>query len=282
MRTRLQRSFSIVTTALGLALASGAFADPQIAPGGKTLVISDSVKALGTVYYTTPGRGMPMRFTSTGAAAKVTGSTKNVIGYAVLGPKDNPAALKAGEFVLPVASIELKSDEAGMDLKSPLWLDAAKNANITFKLKEVKNIAAKESKGAAKDMGQTFGASIEGELSIKGVTKSVTINDATIRVIEGNEKTAMVFAGDILAVRGRFDITLADFAITNDAISMTKKVGETAQVSLNVDMFSVEPDKQPELPQIPAKPADAPKTIRPGEGGKPEVIHPAPEKKSDK
>src|SRR5262245_54861674 len=73
---------------------------------GKSLVIPDDQKTFGTIYYNAPTAAKQVSFTSVALHAKFEGHSNGVIGYAIAGPTDNPAALKAGLWALPAKSLD--------------------------------------------------------------------------------------------------------------------------------------------------------------------------------
>ncbi len=91
---------------------------------------------------------------------------------------------------IPVASINTANEQRDGHLKSPDFFDAAKFPEITF-----------VSKSIAKD-------SITGDLTIKGVTKAVTIPVT----IDGPVKGMM--GKDVIGINGTFKLNRQDYGLT--------------------------------------------------------------------
>jgi len=212
----------------------------------KTLPVPDAVKALGTVYHALPGRERQVQFTSDAPLERIDGHSSEVIGYAVAGGPDNPAALKAGEWRLPVASLRTGNSMRDQHITEASWLDAAKNPHIVFRLTEVKDAKpAPDAKPDAKGGAKTYTATLVGEMSIHGVTKPMTIEGATVAFLSGTDATAKVADGDLLRITATYTVTLADFGIANPAIAERKKVAKTVDIKTDLVLSTVPPDEQP-------------------------------------
>jgi polyisoprenoid-binding protein YceI len=229
---------SIVIAALVGCLAGAAFAGPDFAkesPSGKSLVVPDAAKARGTIYHALPGRERMMYFSSDAPIEKIKGQSSTILGYAIAG-KDNPAQLQGGEWHLPVASIRTGSGPRDKHLQGEPWLDAANNPNIVFQLKEVKDLKP------AKDGGKTYSATLVGEMTVHGVTKPLTVADATIAVMPESPETAKVAKGSLMAIRAKYDITLSDYGVKNQVVG--QKVADTLQLENTIYMSTVPPEEQ--------------------------------------
>jgi polyisoprenoid-binding protein YceI len=229
---------SIMIAALVGCLAGVAVAGPDFAkesPSGKSLVVPDAAKAKGTVYHALPGRERMMYFSSDAPVEKIKGQSSTIIGYAIAG-KDNPAQLQGGEWHLPVTSIRTGNGTRDKHLQGEPWLDAAKSPNIVFQLKEVKDLKP------AKEGGKTYSATLVGEMTVHGVTKPLTVTDATIAVMPESPETAKVAKGNLMAIRAKYDITLSDFGVKNQVVG--QKVADTLQLDNTIYMSTVAPEEQ--------------------------------------
>jgi polyisoprenoid-binding protein YceI len=233
-------------------------AAPKKAASGKSLEVPEAQKKLGTVYYTTSAMGKQVTFTSKAHNASFDGNSAGVIGYAVAGPADNPADLKAGAWVLPVKSLETGNKIKNKNMAKPEWLDAEKHPDIVFVLKKVTDISPMKSGGT----GKSFKGTLVGDMTIRGVTREISVAEATIGFVQGTEKTAKVAKGDLMAVRCKYKVKLSDFGITNDYITKEKSVADEIEIDQSLSLATVPPEEQP----APAVPAEAPK----GEGPKAE------------
>lgn len=257
------------------AIAGVAMAAPMTVPAraasNKSLVIPEDQKKLGTVYYavkTPQNRGI--KFSSEAANERFDGVATDVTGFAIAGPADNPGKLAAGAWRVAVKSIDTKITERNSHLLGKEWLNADANPDITFALKEVTDVKlTKEMQGAAK----TYTGTLKGEMTINGTTKEVEIPNTTMIFVAANPAAEKTFKGDIIALRCKYEIKLADYGISNDHIKTSKKVAEVIKVDQDLILATVPPEEQPELkaPEA-AKPA-APKAKpeQPKEAPKPEV-----------
>src|SRR5262249_15183316 len=141
----------------------------------KSLVVPDAHKSLGTVYYALPGRDVQVSFSSKAPLENIEGNSASVIGYAVAG-KDDQAKLQAGEWHLPVKSLDTGNKTRNGHLAGEAWLDAAKNPDVVFQLKEVADIQPGKAEGDSK----AFTVTLKGDMTIHGITKPITIPDSTL------------------------------------------------------------------------------------------------------
>jgi polyisoprenoid-binding protein YceI len=220
---------------------------PETAASGKSLVVPEADKKLGTVFYAIPGKSRQAEVHWAGknepADKAKPGASNGIIGYAVAGPEDAPYALKTGWFKLPVKSIDTQIPMRNDHLQGEPWLDAAKFPDIAFQILEVTDIkAAPVREGIAL---QAAKATIRGNFTIKGVTREVTLPGCDISLTEASGTTASYGKGNLLAIRRRgIKIPLAEFGITNDAISKGAKVAETTTIDLTLVLSDVAPEDQ--------------------------------------
>ena len=223
-------------------------------PSGKSLVIPEADKSKGTTYYSLPGKERLMRFISDAPFEKINGVSNTIIGYTIAGPKDNPAQLQGGEWHLPVASIRTQNDERDSHLRGAEWLDAAKHPNIVFVLKGVKDV--KETTPAtAEGKMRMFTVTLEGEMTLHGITKPISIPGAALRFRPSSDAMRMaVGEGDFLFISAKYELTLADYGIKHKMISGDKKVAEKIQLENTLYMSTVAPEDQPTKQKPEAKP----------------------------
>ncbi len=254
----------VLAAALMTAAGSVLAADPlPVASSGKSLVLPETQRALGTVYYALPGGLRQVSFESAAPVEKVTGNSNQVIGYAIAGPADNPAKLQGGEWHLPVASLRTGNAERDTHLTQDQWFDASKHPSIVFTLKEVKD--AKDA-GAGKDTTvKRFVGTLVGDMTIKGVTKPMAIENAIIAYRASSNATQMIADGDILLIQATYKIKLEDFGIKNETITTAKKVAEEVSVKTDLWLSSVAPEQQtakaPPQPKAGAATPQAPKVL---------------------
>src|SRR5262249_52462138 len=143
-----------------------------------------------------------------------------VAGYVVAGKDDAPGNLQAGAWRIPTKQPGARNETfAGKD-----WFDSATNPDITFVL-----VKAEANQGSPPPGGtatKVFGGKLHGELTIHGVTRSVVI-PASMTFVDESATTATFGKGNLISLRSKFDIKLADFNISGPA---DKKPGEIVHI----------------------------------------------------
>jgi len=207
---------------------------------GKTLVVPAAEQAKGTVYYALTERDRQVYFESNAPLENIKGQSNKVIGFAVASSA-TPGALAAGEWRMPVASMKTGIDLRDEHLASKDWLDAKANPEVTFRLRETKDV--KEVKKT--DAFASYTATLAGDLTLHGVTKPVTIPGATITMLKASDATKKVAKGDLVSIRSKFTVTLAEFGVVHPVIG--DKVAK--DVSLDVALYlSTLPPAQQDAP----------------------------------
>lgn len=205
----------------------------------------------GKVYTVMSGRREKnMKFTSDAPNEKIEGYSRFTVGYAVAGPEDNMAALKGAEFRLPVASIRTGNTMRDGHLQAENWLDAAKFPNISFKVKEVKDVKAQEGPKNPNIAG--FNATLVGDMTLHGVTKQMEIPAVKLRFLKESAASSVIGPGDLMFIECKYKVKFADFGVKNDAISDKKKVAEEIEITTSLFMTNGEVAEKKEAPK-PAK-----------------------------
>ena len=136
-----------------------------------------------------------------------------------------------GKISFPVKSIETGIKKRDGHLQSETWLDAAKYPDITFELKEFRNVTVK---GIDKPAGRaTVEALAVGVYSMHGKSKSISV-PVTLIYIKESENTKKRALGDLVSVEGSFQILLKDFDVTGMGGVVGSKVGESINISFKV------------------------------------------------
>lgn len=142
----------------------------------------------------------------------VEGRFKEYSGTIVIDPKLDKSSVEAK---LEVKSIDTSIDKRDEHLKSADFFDAEKNPQITFK--------------STKVAGKPESLKITGDLTIKGVTKSVTLDGKYLGAVKdgyGNEKIAFDLKGKIKR---------QDFGLTwSQAVEAGPVVGDQVTISLKI------------------------------------------------
>lgn len=216
---------------------------PTRAAGGKSLVVPEDQKKLGTVYHTVPfGGTKQVTFTSKTDHATFDGYSASVLGYAVAGPADNPADLKGGAWVLPIKSLETGNKIKNKNITKPEWLDADKSPDIIFTLKSVKDITAHKAGGSS---AASYKVTLVGDMTMRGVTKEIAIKDAVLGFVKETERSAKIAKGDLLAIRCKYTVKLTDFGVTNDYVVKDKSVADEIEIDQSLTLATTAPEEQP-------------------------------------
>lgn len=105
------------------------------------------------------------------------------------------------------------------------WLDVAKYPTITFEAAKVANL---------RRQGAQIFADVSGKLTVKGVSKDVTVPVAFTHLPDklGARLGDATLKGDLLVLRANFVINRSEFGIM--AGQATDKVAETINLSLSI------------------------------------------------
>ncbi|MBC7834583.1 MAG: YceI family protein [Phycisphaerales bacterium] len=197
----------------------------------------------GSVYHCIPGKDRQVFFQSDAPFEKIEGQSNAVIGYTIAGPKENPAALQAGEWHLPVASMTTGIRKRDEHMRADNWLGAEKNPNIIFVLREVQSVQPVGNKTVGadtlKDSTKAYVGTLVGDLTVHGVTKSIEVPEATIMFVKGNDDTAKIAPGDLMAIRAKFHVKLSEFGVKNEVVG--RKVAEELSIDTALYHSTQEP-----------------------------------------
>jgi polyisoprenoid-binding protein YceI len=133
----------------------------------------------------------------------ITGSANGITGTVTFDPT-NPVATK-GKIVVDATTLQVPNSTMNGHLHSPTWIDTAKNKEITFEVKELKNVKTADDKTTA---------DATGTLTIKGVAKEVTVPVTLTYLKDKLGQRVPNMRGDLLVVRANFAIKRSDFGIT--------------------------------------------------------------------
>lgn len=220
-----------------------------IASDGLGLDIPDAAAQRGTVYHLLPGRAVQATFQSDTAIESFQGETDAIVGFAVLStPEQIDAAMEAeappergvllaAEFALPVESIRTGIDMRDRHLLTEQWLDHATHSHIRFRLAYLAD-PVDATPDAAPDGARTIRGELVGDMTIRGITRPLRIPQATIAMLPESESTRRVAPGDLMALRCRYSITLADFGIDNAIVG--RQVARSVEID-QVLYFSTVP-----------------------------------------
>lgn len=153
----------------------------------------------------------------------ISGSANGVTGTVSF----DPAAPEATTGKIVVASSTLTVGNAMMKehLHGANWLDVAKYPEISFEATGVSNV---------KKSGAKIDADVTGKLTVKGVTKEITVPVSFTYLADklGARLGKADLKGDLLVLRSNFTINRSDFDIM--AGKATDKVSESVELTLSL------------------------------------------------
>jgi polyisoprenoid-binding protein YceI len=151
----------------------------------------------------------------------INGAANGVSGTVTFDP-ENPGATK-GKIVVAANSLTVPNKMMNEHLFSPMWLDVQKYPEITFEVKELKNV---------KTTGDTTTADATGTFTLHGVTKDVTV-PVKLTYLPGKLGSRVPnMKGDLLVVRTNFELKRSDFKI--NAGNGNDKVSDEINLSLSI------------------------------------------------
>lgn len=151
----------------------------------------------------------------------INGTAAGVSGTITTDPA-NPANVK-GRIVVDAASLQVPNPVMNEHLHGEKWIDSKTHPEIVFDLKEVTNVKREGDKGTA---------DVKGTLSLKGVTKEISV-PVSVTYLPGKLRArGGDVDGDLLVVRSNFTINRSDFGIQPG--QNTDKVAEQIELSLSI------------------------------------------------
>lgn len=232
---------NVVLLAGLLALPGAVLAQPERTAKGNTLTVPDDQAKLGTVYYVHPGKDAQATFTSNAPLEHIKGTNNKVVGYFVLDgkPDGSDFGIKAGAFRLPVKEFDTGIPMRNEHLAGDRWMNAKAYPDVTFTIKEARNISLEKESGEFK----TYAVDLVGEMSLKGAAKSMTI-PARVTMMPESKKTAARAPGNLGAVRAGFQIKLSDFKVgVGDPAMESGKVADELELDVFLLLSTASPDK---------------------------------------
>lgn len=153
----------------------------------------------------------------------ITGTATGIAGKVAFDPADPSST--TGRITLDAGSLTVGNPLMGEHLRSDQWLDVARHPMIVFEAREVRNL---------RPQGAQLVAEIRGTLTMKGVTKDVTVPVSFTYLADklGARIGDPKLQGDLLVLRANFTINRSDYGIQSG--QMTDKVAETIHLSLSI------------------------------------------------
>lgn len=151
----------------------------------------------------------------------INGAANGVSGTVTFDPQ-NPGATK-GKIVVAANSLTVPNKMMNEHLFSPMWLDVEKYPDITFEVKELKNV---------KTEGEITRGDAVGTFTLHGVTKEMTV-PVKLTYLPGKlGQRVPNMKGDLLVVRTTFELKRSDFNI--NAGNGNDKVSDEINLSLSI------------------------------------------------
>lgn len=194
---------NVLKSILLAALANAALAAPQ------TFDFKDP-KGVNNAVFKTDAPLESINGTATGVEGKVTFDP------------ENPGAT-TGKIVIKAESLNVPNSMMRGHLHSPMWLDVAKYPDITFDIKELKNV---------KSAANAVSADAVGTFTLHGVSKEMTIPVKLTYLKDKLGSRVPNMNGDLLVVRANFEIKRTDFGI--DPKGVAEKVSDEIALSLSI------------------------------------------------
>ncbi len=181
-------------------------------------------------------------FKSMAPLEDIVGTTSDIKGYLFFDPA-NPQEGGSGRLVVSISSLNTGIPLRDEHLRSEQWMNAGKYPQIKLDINKIDEV--REVK--ITDQASTYDIIAMGDITIKGITKSVEI-PGRITYLRESETTRQRLPGDILAVRADFSVDLADFGITgpDEMEIIGSKVGESIDIEVSI-MGSTGSDAVPEI-----------------------------------
>ena len=151
----------------------------------------------------------------------INGTATGVSGSVTFDP-ENPGAIK-GKIVVDAASLHVPNSTMQGHLQSDKWLDVAKFPQITFEVISLDNV---------KPDGNKTTADVTGTMTIKGVSKQITVPVKITYLKDKLHDRLPSLQGDLLVLRANFSVKRSDFGINKGAFE--DKVSDDIELTLSV------------------------------------------------
>ena len=203
---------------------------PPRSEGGQTLEVPKEHLDLGEVYYVTPGEDTQLLCISDAPLQRVAVTCNRVVGYFVT-PFEIIAGqppLLAGALRLPIASLRAGTTQYNDVLRGPAFLNAAEYPEITFRLVRVADVALVSEENVRRRYSLTFA----GELTVRDRVLELEV-PVRVELIPFTWRTMARNVGELLTVRARLELKLADVGLEKPDRSFGERMADV----LNLDLF---------------------------------------------
>jgi polyisoprenoid-binding protein YceI len=215
---------------------------------------------LGTVFYVSdPMKRDSLTFTSEAPLEDIVGTTNEIHGYVVFDP-NGPEKGAAGEFTVPVASLDTGIPLRDEHLQSEMWLNAAAHPEVTFEITAVRDLKQTRQSGGVRN----YEGTLLGNLTLNGVTLSKRI-PVRVSYMTASEQTAARLPGNLLVGRAQFRVLLSDHRVKG----MEGVVGSRVSDAIDVEIRFAASDEQPGAGMNPCNPCGGKNPCNPCGGKNP-------------
>jgi polyisoprenoid-binding protein YceI len=198
------------------------------------LVALPTVAAAAPVPFDVMANTSLVKFESEAPVENITGISTEASGK-LLVDRAAPTAT-TGTISIPVASLRTGNTTRDGHLQSADWLDAGKHPNITFAITSVRL----DGEGALVNGASGRKGTVTGTLTIKGTAKTVSA-PIEVSYLAASEKLKKAYIkGDVVRVKARFDVTLADYGVKAPDHIAGVKVADTVAISVAITAASGE------------------------------------------
>ncbi len=204
---------------------------------GKTLVVPDAHRSMGTVYFALTDRDRQVYFESDAPLEKIKGQSNQVIGYAVLA-HGGSGGLSAGEWRMPVKSMRTGIKLRDKHLSGSDWLDSGSYPDIIVQVRESKQFRETRRSAAF----TAYSGTLVVDVTLHGVTHTVSIPESSVTVMNESSATQKVAKGDLMLVRTKFSVRLSDYGVSHPVIG--DKVANEVALDVSLYLSTMAPDKQ--------------------------------------
>lgn len=151
----------------------------------------------------------------------ISGSASGVSGKVTFDPA-NPGKT-TGKIVVDAKTLLVPNAMMKDHMHGEQWLDTAKNGEITFEAKSLRNV---------KTQGDVTTADATGTFTLKGVSKEITVPVKFTYLKDKLGQRTPNMKGDLLVIRSTFTIKRADFGINPAAPQ--DKVADEIELTLSI------------------------------------------------
>ena len=151
----------------------------------------------------------------------ILGSANGISGKVRFDPED-PAATQ-GKITVATATLHVPNPMMKEHLQGAQWLDVAKYPEMVFETKSAQH---------AQTSGNVTTLDLAGSLTIKGVSKEITVPVKLTYLKDKLSQRVPNLSGDLLVIRANFSIQRSDYGINPGAPQ--DKVSDTIELTLSI------------------------------------------------